>query len=268
MISPILVTIVCLIALAGLVFKARRYKILCKRVVNLYEQGKYQDALALCDLILKWTPFSTPVLYTQGIILFTLGRYKESIANYDRALKYAKFVGELDICRALVARGDALLELEQCRESLNNYDQALKYQKGDKKHLNDNASIWGKRGVVQFHLDLYTDALNSFEKSLRYNPNSWYYLTFQGSVLTQIQQYAEALHSLEQALDRNPEFAPAFYEKARCYALQGNIDRAIENLDRSLALDAEEFRNYAKTDTDLDSIRSDDRFKELVHGVG
>jgi hypothetical protein len=33
----------------------------------------------------------------------------------------------------------------------------------------------------------------------------------------------------------------------------------------SLALAAEEFRNYAKTDTDLDSIRSDDRFKALVY---
>jgi hypothetical protein len=45
------------------------------------------------------------------------------------------------------------------------------------------------------------------------------------------------------------------------------IDRAIESLARSLALGAEEFLNYAKTDTDLDAIRSDDRFQELVDGV-
>jgi tetratricopeptide (TPR) repeat protein len=265
MLSPILVTVVCFICLAVLVFRRRRYQKLYKRVVNLYEQEQYQDAIAVCDLILKWTPFSAHVLYTQGIILSTIGRYKESIANYDRALKYTKFVGDLDIYRALVARGDAFLELGQHRASLDNYDQALKYQKGDKKHPNGNALFWGKRGVTQFHLNLYPEALHSFENSLKYNPDNWYCLTFQGSVFADIQQYAEAFHSLEQAIDRNPEFAPAFYEKARCYALQGNIDSAIENLARSLALGTEEFHHYAKTDTDLDSIRSDDRFKALVY---
>jgi tetratricopeptide (TPR) repeat protein len=268
MLNPIfvnLVTVVCLIALAVFVCKGHRYRMLCKRVVKLYEQEQYQDAIALCDLILKWTPLSTPVIYTQGKILFTIGRYKESIANYDRALKYAKFVGELNIYEALVARGDAFLELGQCREALDNYDQALKHQKNDNKHPDDNASIWVKRGVAQLHLNLYTESLHSFENSLRYDPDNWYCLTLQGSMFTDVQQYAEALHSLEQALDRNPEYAPAFYEKARCYALQGNIDRAMENLARSLDIGEEGFRNYAKTDTDLDLIRADDRFKELVH---
>jgi tetratricopeptide (TPR) repeat protein len=268
MLNPILVnlvTVVCLIALAVFVFRGRRYRKLCNRAVNLYEQGQYQDAITVCDLILKWTPFCAYVLYLQGIILFTLRRYQESIANYDRALKYTKLLGGLDIYGALVARGDALLGLGQCREALDNYDQALKYQKGKERHPDENAAIWGNRGVAQFNLDLYTEALHSFENSLKYNPDNWYCLTFQGSVFTDLQQYAEALHSLEQALDRNPEYAPAFYEKARCYALQGNIDRSMENLARSLALGAEEFCNYAKTDTDFDSIRSDDRFKELVH---
>jgi tetratricopeptide (TPR) repeat protein len=268
MLNPILVnivTVVCLIALAVFVFRGRRYRKLWNRVVNLYEQGQYQDAIAVCDLILKWTPFSAYILYVQGIILFTLERYEESIANYDQALKYTKFVGGLDIYGALVARGDAFLELGKYREALDNYDQALKYQKGKERHPDENATIWGNRGVSQFNLNLYPEALYSFENSLKYNPDNWYCLTFQGSVFTDLQQYAEALQSLEQALDRHPEFAPAFYEKARCYALQGNIDRAMENLARSLALGAEEFRNYAKNDTDFDSIRSDDRFQALVH---
>jgi tetratricopeptide (TPR) repeat protein len=268
MLNPILVnsvTVVCLIALSIFVFRGRRYRKLLNQVIKLYEQGQYQDALAICDLILKWTPFSSYVLYVQGIILSALERYEESIANYDRALKYTKFLGGLDIYGALVARGDAFLRLGQYKESLDNYDQALKYQKGKKRHPDENAWILGNRGVAQFHLNLYTEALNSFENSLKYNPDNWYSLTFQGSVFTDIQQYAEALHRLEQALDRHPEFAPAFYEKARCYALQGNIDRAIENLSRSLAIDPEEFLNYAKTDTDLDAIRSDNRFKELVY---
>ncbi len=88
-----------------------------------------------------------------------------------------------------------------------------------------------------------------------------------GSALTQIQRYEEALSSLGRALEHNPEFAPAYYDRACCYALQGNVDRAIENLARSLCLGTEKLRDHAKTDKDLDSIRSDDRVEELVHGV-
>jgi tetratricopeptide (TPR) repeat protein len=87
-----------------------------------------------------------------------------------------------------------------------------------------------------------------------------------GNVITQLHRDREALNSLDLALCHNPEFAPAFYDKACCYDLQGDIDRSIENLVRALCLSTEEVRKHPKTDTDLDSILSNYRFQELAPG--
>jgi tetratricopeptide (TPR) repeat protein len=279
MIDPIFVTnsilativiMVCLIALAGFVFIEHRYRMLLKRIGNLYERGQYQDALAVCDLMMKWSlSYNLHTFFVRGIVLSGCGRYAEAIDNFDRALKYEKFLGGLDLSRTWAFRGDALFYLGQLEESVRNYDKALKYQKkGGVKHQKDIAAIWCKRGRSLFDLNLVTEAVKDFENALSYDPDDWYCLTLCGEALTQLQRYEEALHSLDRALEHNPEFAPTYYCRACCYALVGNVDRAIENLDRSLCFDTEEIRNHAKTDRDLDSIRSEDRYKELVYGAG
>jgi len=51
--------------------------------------------------------------------------------------------------------------------------------------------------------------------------------------------------------------------------LQGHIDLAIETLQHAISLDAEN-REWAKTDSDFDGIRDDERFRVVVgeEGVG
>nr|MBW4657764.1 tetratricopeptide repeat protein [Drouetiella hepatica Uher 2000/2452] len=56
---------------------------------------------------------------------------------------------------------------------------------------------------------------------------------------------------------------PHYYNKACRYGLQGNIERAIDSLQRAIALDPA-YREMAKPDTDLDSIRESNVFRALV----
>jgi Cupin domain len=52
---------------------------------------------------------------------------------------------------------------------------------------------------------------------------------------------------------------------AACFeALAGETDAALEHLRRAVELDAAEVRRYAATDSDLDSIRADPRFAEVL----
>jgi tetratricopeptide (TPR) repeat protein len=222
-INPILIAVLCIIILVATSFRGRRYQKLMLRLENYYEQGKYHEAIAVCNSILKWSPFAPHVLYLRGNMLSEVGKYAEAVANYDRALKYSKYLGELNPYQA-----------------------------------------WRLRGFALFNLNLYAEALHSFEKALKHNPESWHSLTMCGCSLTKLQRYEESLAILDQVLVLNPENAPAFYERACCYALQGNTAKAIDNLERSIFFGKEAFRDHAKTDQDLDSIRFDDRFKELI----
>ena len=52
---------------------------------------------------------------------------------------------------------------------------------------------------------------------------------------------------------------------AACFeALAGETDAALDHLRRAVELDRREVRRYAPEDTDLDSIRDDPRYAELL----
>ena len=61
-----------------------------------------------------------------------------------------------------------------------------------------------------------------------------------------------------------PDKHEAWYNKACYYALQGNVEQAIENLQRAMALNPEKYREMAETDSDFDKIREDERFQALI----
>ncbi len=73
---------------------------------------------------------------------------------------------------------------------------------------------------------------------------------------------------LDKVLEFQPEYHEAWYNKSRCYALQGKIDLAIENLRQAINISPDEYREVAKTDSELNSIRADERFLALIqHNV-
>ncbi|WP_016865047.1 TPR end-of-group domain-containing protein, partial [Fischerella muscicola] len=84
-----------------------------------------------------------------------------------------------------------------------------------------------------------------------------------GIALRQLGRYEEAIASYDKALEIKPDYHQAWYNKACCYALQVNIEQAIENLQKAIILNPE-CREMAKTDSDFDSIRDDERFQELI----
>jgi hypothetical protein len=52
-----------------------------------------------------------------------------------------------------------------------------------------------------------------------------------------------------------------------CDGLQRcNIEQALKNLQQAINLNPDEYREMAKTDSDFDSIRDDERFQLLIEG--
>jgi tetratricopeptide (TPR) repeat protein len=112
----------------------------------------------------------------------------------------------------------------------------------------------------------YEEAIASYDKALQFNPakhEAWYN---RGIALSNLGRYEEAIASYDQALKLNPNDPRIFYSKACSYALQANLDPAIANLSYAIELSPEKYREMAKTDSDFDSIREDERFQALVFG--
>ena len=71
------------------------------------------------------------------------------------------------------------------------------------------------------------------------------------------------VEQLREVVDANPQYALLQYNLACLESLTGRTDDALEHLRRSIEM-SERFRDYAKGDSDLDAIRDEPAFEELV----
>lgn len=76
-------------------------------------------------------------------------------------------------------------------------------------------------------------------------------------------RYAEAADRGRELLEAHPEYAELLYNVACCESLAGRTDAAIEHL-RLAFQQEEELRSAAAEDADLDPIRNEPAFKELL----
>ena len=76
---------------------------------------------------------------------------------------------------------------------------------------------------------------------------------------------AEVADRLRVLVEAHPQYALLFYNLACCESLTGRKTDAIDHLRRAIEM-SEEFRAYAQDDSDLDPIRDDPAFKELIGG--
>ena len=100
---------------------------------------------------------------------------------------------------------------------------------------------------------------------MRFKPDKHEALYNKGTALANLGRYEEAIAAYDQALAIKPDKHAALYNKACCYGLQGDVEKAVECLNAAISLDSESLE-LAKTDTDFDPIRHDERFRALVEG--
>jgi hypothetical protein len=77
-------------------------------------------------------------------------------------------------------------------------------------------------------------------------------------------RYAEVADALRSTVEAHPEYGMLFFNLACCESLTGKRTEALMHLRRAIEL-SEEFRDNARTDEDLDAIRDEPGFRELVH---
>ena len=76
-------------------------------------------------------------------------------------------------------------------------------------------------------------------------------------------EYEQVADRLDEILADDPPYSAVHYNAACVYSLAGRKEQAIAHLRRALEL-SENVRNFADGDTDLDPIRDEPGFKELL----
>ncbi|MBD2439871.1 tetratricopeptide repeat protein [Nostoc sp. FACHB-110] len=224
------------------------------RGLVLFNLGYNAEALASYDKALSIQPDDHEAWNNRGNLLGNLGRNEKAITSYDKALSIHP-----EYYQAWYNRGVALYDLGHNEEAIASFDKALSIQQ-------DKHEAWNNRGNALSKLERYEETLNSYDKALCIKPDLHQACYNRGIALWNLGRNEEAIASFNKALEFKPDLHQAWYNKACCYALQDNIEQTLENLQQAINISPDEYREKAKTDTDFDNIRHDERFQALIQG--
>lgn len=191
-------------------------------------------------------------LLSQGNGFLDSGRYEEALQLYNRAIEIEK-----DSVPSWVNRGNALLSLKRHQEALESYNQAIALRP------NKNEA-WYNRGNALSALGRYEEAIRSYNESIVIDPNKFEAWINKGIALTKLQRYQEGLASYDQAISINPNFAAVYYNQACNYALQKQVDLAVESLAKAIKIDRQKYTQLARVDKDFAKISDNRDFQELL----
>ena len=227
----------------------------------LEEAWRWEEAVGSCDKALEIEPEDRYTWCIRGTALSRLCRWEEAIASYDKALEIKP-----DDKYGWNSRAFALSALGRYTEAITSYDHALEVKPNDYR----DSPTWHSRGNTLMSLECYEEAIASFDRAVEISPNWRHSWISRAVALMQLRQFEaahksfEAAHMiLDQALLLSPDDASVHYNKACYYGLQQDIDLAIATLQQAINLDSK-YREMAKTDSDFDGIRQDDRFQSLI----
>ncbi len=78
-------------------------------------------------------------------------------------------------------------------------------------------------------------------------------------------EHVEVAAELREVVARAPQYGLLFYNLACLESLNGELPAALDHLRKAIEL-SDGFRDYAKQDSDLDPLRGDPAFEELMQG--
>ncbi len=109
----------------------------------------------------------------------------------------------------------------------------------------------------------YQEAIEMYDKTLQTNPDFYDAWLGRGIAFTRLQQYETAIGCYNKALQIDADHPEPWYEKARCYAVKGDVDLVVDNLQRAINLNSK-IKETVLKDPDFAIIREEEIFRESI----
>jgi tetratricopeptide (TPR) repeat protein len=183
----------------------------------------------------------------------------EGIGNTELRQSENKACDILEEIEKLVKRAEQLRENERIvdaeeivREALDEYE--------------DSWQLWAELGHILSRKQDFEGAAEAFLTATNLEPDEFWTWLYLGHAKRDLGDYEAAIDAIENALRVEigyTEFYLAYYNLACYSALLGRKEEAMDYLKTALEND-ESLREWAREDSDLDSLRDDPGFEFLV----
>ena len=123
-----------------------------------------------------------------------------------------------------------------------------------------------KLGYCRFHLEDYTESMRAYDKVLDIdvaNADAW---NFKSLVYYERKIYGKALDCADKAIDSDPTFGMAWYNRACYLSMLNQIPESLDALVRSIEIDVKNAKRAVK-DKDFMNVRLEEGFRRIVEVV-
>jgi predicted O-linked N-acetylglucosamine transferase (SPINDLY family) len=191
---------------------------------TLMHLGQYEKALELHGRAIKLKPDYADAFCNRGMVELVLGQIARAKESFDRALLFQPRHAE-----AIVGSGMVCMELRHHKEAAAKFALALAIKPGAPR-------ILAQRGRLSYELQRLEPALADFEAALAISPNLELALRGKAQACLVMGRTAQAIAAATTLIERNPRSEMGLAMMGFAYSNQGDMDAAIEYLDRALAV--------------------------------
>ncbi len=185
------------------------------------ELGKYDEAVEDYTRALKQQPRWANALLNRGAAHSRAGRPQEALRDYDEAIRL-----DPGFLMAYSNRASVLIELKEYARAIADADRAI--QAGYHK-----ATMLGQRARAQMALNQIDEALKDLADALVLEPRDPWLLTTAGVALVRKGDRDGALKAYNKALEVDPQFAQAYFNRATLYESMDRPAQAQEDYERA-----------------------------------
>lgn len=207
---------------------------------ELLRNGEYLEALNVCDRLVSAYPYYQKGRLEHGLVLLSLGRIDESIAEFDsiilkdptnivaildRAVAYInkhEYEKAIPDCLAAIRldplmhlayedRADIRIRLNQDERAIVDIEKAIRLV--EREHLGVRSRYLRIRGEARRNLGRYFLALKDFDASIRFGSRNLESYLDRGEVLDRLGRHDEATRDYRKAIRLGPYFvfeAPSY----------------------------------------------------------
>ncbi|CAG8502507.1 848_t:CDS:2 [Acaulospora morrowiae] len=198
--------------------------VLCGRGETYRKLGKYKESLLDFNRLLKREPDNSPALCKRGLAYTMLGKFNESLSDINRSLEI-----DPDYSFALYIRGITYRMLDKDNESLLDFNRSLEIEP-------DNFLTLCERGKTYRKLGKYDESLFDLDRSLEIEPDNSFVLRVRGETYGILGKYNESLSDFNNSLEIEPGNSFALCGRGETYRNLGKYNESLTDLNSSLEI--------------------------------
>tara|TARA_B110000211_G_scaffold225123_1_gene276929 strand:+ start:479 stop:1357 length:879 start_codon:yes stop_codon:yes gene_type:complete len=197
------------------------YKAYRGKGLALYKQGRYPEALECFNQVIEIFPNNKSYIH-KGIVLDALGDYLGAIKLYDKAIQ----INNKDYL-AYLNKAYSLINLRRYDEALKICNQGITIIQANSILYDTKgaAILYNTKGAALAMLNRYQEAIDSYNQTIKLNPN--YYEPHKNKFcpLYNLKRYQEALETCDKAIALEPN-------RHNIYEVNTNRAMALNKLER------------------------------------